>query len=122
MMIHYSPGTKQFSNLLDTMAYLGSVLTILLLIPFNAAFVVDRKGTGTSLSGLWMASEGDGSQTSRRQLIQLTAGALLVAPSIAKADVSDGNTLPRGALQFNRVIRLRRDIKVRYHLSIVLYY
>jgi hypothetical protein len=121
-----SSAISQFLNLLlDTMAYLSSLLTIFLLIPFNTAFVVDRKGTRTSLSGQWMASasEGDGSQTSRRQLLQqLTAGALLIAPTVARADVSDGNTLPRGALQFNRVIRLRRDLKVRYDFSRVLYY
>ena len=56
----------------------------------------------------------EGKETSRRELLQKAAVGFLVGfPAVANADVSDGNTLPQGVLQFNRAIRLKRDIKVR---------
>lgn len=36
-----------------------------------------------------------------------------LAPLIANADISDGNELPKGAAQFNRIVRLKKDLKVR---------
>ena len=93
------------------MVRIASVLAWVLLAPVSTAFVVAPNSRSTTSLSMVRG------ETSRRQLLQFTAGALLVgAPSIARADVSDGNTLPQGALQFNRVIRLKRDIKVRYRL------
>jgi len=49
----------------------------------------------------------------------IASGAALVAASVigqplpAFADVSDGNSLPQGALQFARLIRVKGDLKVR---------
>jgi hypothetical protein len=43
--------------------------------------------------------------------IGLALGSLLVGPALSRADVSDGNTLPKGAAQFNRVLRLRSDLQ-----------
>lgn len=55
---------------------------------------------------------------SRRQMLLqgIAATVLITTPSIAKADVSDGNALPRGMQEFNRCIRLRRDLKVRLNM------
>lgn len=38
---------------------------------------------------------------------------LITGASPAQADVSDGNSLPQGAQQFARVIKLKADLKVR---------
>ena len=35
-------------------------------------------------------------------------------PSQSLADVSDGNSLPQGAAQFSRVIKVRAQLKVSY--------
>ena len=44
---------------------------------------------------------------------QLLGGALLAFwPKIARADVSDGTSLPQGAQQFQKVLRIRADIPV----------
>lgn len=52
----------------------------------------------------------------RRDLLAQGAavvGASLVVSSIpAYADVSDGNTLPAGAAQFSRLLRVKSDLKV----------
>ena len=40
------------------------------------------------------------------------AATILSTPQAAFADVSDGNTLPQGAQQFSRVIRVKSDLKV----------
>jgi hypothetical protein len=49
-------------------------------------------------------------QKALRNLLGI-AGALFVAPSAAKADVSDGTSLPEGAAQFSRVLRLKTDLQ-----------
>ena len=42
-------------------------------------------------------------------------GAALVGGSIpAWADVSDGTSLPDGAAQFSRLLRVKSDLKVRF--------
>jgi len=51
--------------------------------------------------------------TSRRDWLVASTALILVPATAAHADVSDGNTLPQGMLQFNRAIRLKKDIKVR---------
>jgi hypothetical protein len=38
--------------------------------------------------------------------------AISLFPGISRADVSDGNTLPEGAQQFSRALRLKTDIQV----------
>jgi hypothetical protein len=35
-------------------------------------------------------------------------------PAVSLADVSDGNSLPQGAAQFSRVIKVRAQLKVSY--------
>jgi hypothetical protein len=55
---------------------------------------------------------------SRRQFGAVVLGGLVtavVAPSLlpSYADVSDGNTLPQGAQQFAKSLRLQKDVKVR---------
>lgn len=42
----------------------------------------------------------------------LGASSLFLDPLKANADVSDGNSLPQGAAQFARVVRLQSDLKV----------
>lgn len=41
---------------------------------------------------------------------------VLAFPDVARADVSDGTSLPQGAQQFARVLRLKTDIQVRNKL------
>lgn len=42
----------------------------------------------------------------------LGVSSMILVPRVAKADVSDGNSLPQGAAQFARVVRLQSDLKV----------
>ena len=97
------------------MAYLASIFAFVLLVRLNGAFIAETKSTWTSRSGLFMANEGAG--PSRRELLRNivvgTAAAALLAPSIVRADVSDGTSLPQGVAQFSRVLRLKNDLKVR---------
>jgi len=44
----------------------------------------------------------------RRTMFSMAASALLVLPQVARADISDGTSLPKGAQQFNRVVRLKK--------------
>jgi len=48
-------------------------------------------------------------------IVSSVFGAAVVTanPFVARADVSDGNSLPLGAAQFSRVLQLQSDLKVR---------
>jgi hypothetical protein len=42
----------------------------------------------------------------------VAVGGFSTFPSVSLADVSDGNSLPQGAAQFSRVIKVRAQLKV----------
>jgi hypothetical protein len=48
----------------------------------------------------------------QRVLGEIAAVCVLCPTSIAHADVSDGTSLPKGAQQFQKVLRIRNDIPV----------
>ncbi|KAL7581127.1 hypothetical protein ACA910_005927 [Epithemia clementina (nom. ined.)] len=60
-----------------------------------------------------------GATVNRRQSLEglvtaflgTTSAVLIGSPTSASADVASGNELPKGAQQFNRIIRLRSDLK-----------
>lgn len=93
---------------LSAMLHLVYILAYVLV--FSEAIVVDTK-TRSPVSSLCKIN----GETSldRRQLLQHvgTAVTLTMAPSLARADVSDGTALPKGAAEFSRALRLRSDLK-----------
>lgn len=60
----------------------------------------------------WSANRPSDGLTRQQVLQSFTSAsfAAVYAPSLAHADVSDGNSLPKGAAQFSRVIRLKSDL------------
>jgi hypothetical protein len=53
-------------------------------------------------------------KANRRDVLSLAGAAIVTGFAVPSwADVSDGNTLPQGALQFSRLIRVKSDLKVR---------
>jgi hypothetical protein len=110
-------------TLLFTMTKLSLAL-LLLSVPTSAAFIAPGflKTKGCSSHVTRMADSEDFSSPSRsfeisrqdvlRNLMGI-AGALAIAPSVARADVADGNQLPEGAARFNRVLRVKTDLQVR---------
>jgi hypothetical protein len=99
-------------------------LFLSLLLPLAHTFgildVIVQRAAGRSHerigSGLTKVEEGSEAVvlSRRRQLV----GAAVLLPFIAagtppaRADVSDGNVLPKGAQQFARVVKLKTDLKV----------
>jgi len=77
------------------------------LLPASAAFSVGGPQANPQKSI-------DGVIDRRQSLAGIGAsifGAAVFSPSVARADVSEGNALPQGAAQFARVVRLQSDIK-----------
>jgi hypothetical protein len=105
------------------MMKLSPFTLLLLFVPTSAAFLAPSflKTKGCSSDIARMANSDDFFSSSRsseisrqdalRNLMGI-AGALAFAPSVARADVSDGNQLPQGAQQFSRVLRLKTDLQV----------
>jgi hypothetical protein len=83
------------------------------------AIVSRGDGTRSPHNDLPDALDTQPSHCSRRQafhrvLLPSLVGlgsSLYLGPSVARADVSDGNQLPQGAAQFARVVRLSSDLK-----------
>jgi hypothetical protein len=106
----------------STMTKLSPLTLLLLFVPSSAAFlapsVLKTKGcnTITRMANLEdFLSPSRSSEISRQDALRNLmgiAGALAFAPSVARADVSDGNQLPQGAQQFARVLRLKTDLQV----------
>jgi hypothetical protein len=104
------------------MMKLSPFTLLLLFVPITASFVapssIKTKGCSSALTR--MANSEDFFSSSRSEIsrqdalrnLMGIAGALAFAPSVARADVSDGNRLPEGAIQFQRVLRLKTDLKV----------
>jgi hypothetical protein len=105
------------------MMKLSPITLLLLFVPTSAAFlapsVLQTKGCSSAITR--MADSNDffcssrSSEISRKDALRNLmgiAGALAFAPSVARADVSDGNQLPQGAQQFARVLRLKTDLQV----------
>lgn len=89
---------------------LFAVLLSLAVAPGSHSFVVptttDRPSSLTAVGS---------TPTDRRafgaQIIAILP-AVAVMPDIARADISDGTALPKGAEQFQKVLRLKADIPV----------
>lgn len=69
------------------------------------------------VAALWLVTPCDAwasGPVSRNAFFGQAAAAVTVvaAPQLANADVSDGTSLPPGMQQFQRILRLRSDIKV----------
>ena len=99
----------------SVMLYLATFFTLLL--PYGVSFALDTSSVRPSPSYLLMSRSNEANGNvglARRLFIQVTAaGVLGLAPRFSRADVSDGTSLPQGAEQFSRVIRLKSDLKVR---------
>lgn len=105
------------------MTKLSPFTLLLLFVPTSASFLAPSslKTKGCSSAITRMADSEDFFSSSRsseisrqdalRNLMGI-AGALAFAPSVARADVSDGNSLPEGAARFSRVLRLKTDLQV----------
>jgi hypothetical protein len=109
---------------LSTMTKLSPFTLLLLFVPTSAAFVapsfLKTKGCSSAITRMadsedFFSSSRSSAEISRQDALRNLmgiAGALAFAPSVARADVSDGNRLPEGAAQFSRVLRLKTDLQV----------
>jgi hypothetical protein len=100
------------------MMYKVSIYALFHLIPLTAALVANtgiKQMIRFPVHSMAKHPEDDGARWmlfGRRQILRVVAGAAALLPTASFADVSDGTSLPEGAAQFNRVIRMKRDLQV----------
>lgn len=87
-------------------------LCLFLLLTEASSFVLQRSSSSSSTALQLEKYSSDG--VSRQEMLRTLTGVLgaIALPKAARADVADGNQLPKGAEQFNRVLRLKKDLKV----------
>jgi hypothetical protein len=124
----YVTNQRRYHQLSDTMKISAiAPLQSLLLWSFlhiDQSFVIKPKIGRTDRSPSYrLAALSD--DVSRRQFVLTTLVGVATVSSTctgsapARADVSDGTSLPNGAQQFARVVRLKSDVKVKHPCRIV---
>jgi len=101
-----------------------SLATLFLWLTLGEGYILSHKSlqrNAVRMNGVEEANSTSG-EISRQQAFQRVVGsafAVAFVPTIARADVYSGTSLPQGATQFQRVLLLQNDLKVSKTLSIV---